>query len=447
MIEALVKFGVKDQNVVLSTINKIKKAKADIAKKTDVGFFAKERYGQRYGAAASASKFGIGQGAQALKSAILNLGKDTRSAEQKKIDDYKKEQFENSKLVRGAREAGNQLLAVGRAAASLDPVQFIQGMLTAAGTAATAIPFLGNVAKGAAEAAGISVGAAGGAVGSAKQNIPAALELEKRYATSNRYGGNLFKSKDDLANERIARANVEAKYAPKIAKAQAADDLANKYAPAIEKALKPIYEKRKQDTSFLERRANTAGDVRSDLEREFLTSSTKAGGSAGWTPTDKAQLIASLASAYGKVQEPLATAINGLITQGKNVEQLTQVASGNWGALGTDKGAIFQQISDSFAGALPSVKQRLQAALLTQYGGELESEKGSDLARRRATASSWEQQGERHTREIANLAQKMGTTLLQLDENLHRVSLNLIGGAQKLAAAVNDAANLIGLSH
>jgi len=446
MIEALVKFGVKDQNVVLSTINKIKKAKADIAKKTDVGFFAKERYGQRYGAAASASKFGIGQGAQALKSAILNLGKDTRSAEQKKIDDYKKEQFENSKLVRGAREAGNQLLAVGRAAASLDPVQFIQGMLTAAGTAATAIPFLGNVAKGAAEAAGIAVGAAGGAVGAAKQNIPAALELEKRNAASNRYGGALFKSKDELANERIARSEVEAKYAPKIAEAKAADDLANRYAPAIEKALEPIYEKSGVDTSFLRQKQDTAAEVKRDLEREFITSSTKMGGSAGWLNTEKAQLIASLASAYGRVQEPLSTAINGLIAQGKNVEQLTQVASGNWGALGTDKGAILQQISDSFAGALPSVKQRLQAAMLKLNGGDIESEKESPLANRRSAAAALEKQGERHIREIADISQKMGATLLQLDENLHRVTTNLISGANKLAAAVNDAANLIGLS-
>ena len=426
MIYALVKFGVKDQNVVLSTMGKIKKAQKDIAKKTNVSFGA-IKAGQAGAAAGAANR--------------------EKQAADKQAQADKKETAATERFAKAANLAGSTLMGVARAAATLDPVAFIQGTLSAAGKAATAIPFLGNVAQGALELAGISVGAAGGAVGSAKTNIPAALELEKRNAANERYGGNLFKSDADINNARYAREAVEAKYGKRIAAAEAFDTKQN-----TPPAWFGEFSKRMAEKGYTEDRSkkalgiggsNTAEALKQARDRELLVGSVKAGGSAGWTPTDKAQFIQSVSGAFGKVQAPLAEQLNKLINAGKNVEQLTQVASGNWNALGTDEGAILQQITNSFSGALPSVKQALQSELLKQYGDKSIEVESSEQKARRATAAMWQKQDESHTQTVADAAQKMGKTLLNLDYQLKQVELRLIGGAQSLANAVAQAVAII----
>lgn len=422
MIDALVKFGVKDQNVVLSTMDKITKKKKEIAKKTEVSFFAKEKFGQRYGAGAAAAKFGLGAGARALTSQLLDVGKDRRTEEQKKIDDYKKEQFENSKLIKGAKMAGEALTNVARGAATLDPVAFIQSTLSAAGKAATSIPFLGGAAQGTLELAGISVGAAGGAIGSAKQSTAGALEIQKRNAQNNLYGNELsFGAAEKAAKEKIAQENAK-----KIAQAEAFDA--------------------KQNLGALKRvtggaKSNTAGELRSSLLAQSAQTDTS-NKSTGWTPADKTQFINSVSGAFGKIQKPLADTLNNLIEKGKNVEQFTQVASGNFAALGTDEGAILQQISNGFASALPSVRQDLQNELLKAYGHQIADE-SKDLAARRATAGAWAKQEEYQVNRIADAAADMGDILYKLNAKLNTVQIRLIEGAEKLAAAVNKAVDII----
>lgn len=423
MIDALVRFGVKDQNVVLSTMGKIKKGKADLAKKSAIGFEAIK----------------AGQSSKAATAA--GVTKEKQNADRQAQAD-KKEITATERFTKAAQGAGNMLKTVASAAASLNPVQFIQGMLSAAGTAATAIPFLGSVAKGALEVAGISVGAAGGAIGSAKTNIPAALELEKRNAASNRYGGDLFKSPAELARKEAAAG----KNAKAIAGAEAFDAKQNTvpaWFPQFAAGMKAKgYDDAQAKKALGIGTSNTADALRSKLESESLVSDTKAGGSAGWTPTDKAQFISAVSGAFGKVNKPLADTLNDLIGQGKNVEQLTQVSSGNWNALGTDEGAILQQITNSFSGALPSIKQELQSELLKSYGKDVETE-SPEMKARRANAAAWEQAGEKHTQSVANAAQAMGATLLRLNNELNKVELKLISGANKLADAVATAVSVI----
>lgn len=428
MIDALVKFGVKDQNVVLSTIEKIKKGKKDLAKKATVSF----------------AEIKAGQSSKAATS--TGASKEKQLAEKQLLAD-KKEITATERFTKAAGIAGSTLMGVARAASSLDPVAFIQGTLSAAGKAATAIPFLGNVAQGALELAGISVGAAGGAIGSAKQSTAGALEIEKRNATTNRYGQDIFRSESEMSASRELRRSLEERNAAALTRARAADTAQNTV-PAWFETVAPGFMAATGKTREQALRAyniggsNEEANLRARIEDQYRTGSTSVGGASGWTPSDKAQFVQALSSAYGKVNAPLTDAIKELIKSGRNVEQFTQVAAGNWEALGTDEGAILQQITNSFSGALPSVKQSLQAELLKTHGDLIEKE-NPELARRRATSAAWAGREEEHTIRTANVAAANMPALLALDSKLKDVEIRLITGAQRLAAAVNDAANLL----
>lgn len=413
MIESLVKFGVKDQNVVLSTIGKIKKAQKEIAKKTNISFGGGGSFGS------------IRQEINARKQ-VTQMERDLAARSgREKLAEMRKEQFANNTLVKGATMAGNALSTVARSAATLDPVAFIQGALSAAGKVTGSIPFAGGAAQGALELAGVSVGAAAGAVGSAKQSSASALEIRKRNQLNNLYGGELSFS----ASEAAAKAAIEKANAKKIAAAELVDKSKNNsYSAQIARAAGvggPV--------------SDTAGKLRAELFAKGDTSDS----SSGWTPTDKTQFIQTVAGQFGKIQTPLANVLNDFIGKGKNVEQLTQVASGNWSALGTDEGAILQSITNSFAGALPSVKQELQASLMKSYGDKVESE-ASETKAARAASARWARQDERHDLRISDMAGRMGDTLYKLDQSLKEVQVKLIGGAEKLAVAVNKAVDIIG---
>lgn len=414
MIDALVKFGVKDQNVVLSTIGKINKAKKELAKKANVSF-----------GGGGGSFGGIRQEINARKQVTQMERSLAARSGREKLAEMKKEQFANNVLVVGAKMAGNALSTVARSAATLDPVAFIQGALSAAGKVAGSVPFAGGAAAGALELAGVSVGAAAGAVGSAKQSSASALEIRKRNQQNNLYGGELSFSKDEAKT----KAAIEKANAKKIAAAELVDKSKNNsYSAQIARAAGvggPV--------------SDTAGKLRADLLAKGDTSDR----SSGWTPTDKTQFIQTVAGQFGKIQTPLANVLNDFIGKGKNVEQLTQVASGNWSALGTDEGAILQSITNSFAGALPSVKQELQASLMKSYGDKVENEAPETKAARAASAR-WARQDERHDLRISDMAGRMGDTLYKLDQSLKEVQVKLIGGAEKLAVAVNKAVDIIG---
>lgn len=433
MIDALVKFGTKGQDVVLSTMGKIKKGKADLVKKANVNFAAMKAAagGSAGGSAGGGAKFaGVRKEVDARKEVMRMERQAAATSGQEKLAEMRKEQFENNKLVKSTKAAGAALSDIAKGAATLDPVAFIQSTLNAAGkVAGGAIPLFGGAVAGAAELAGVSVGAAGGAIGSAKQSTAGALEIQKRNAQNNLYGGELSFGKKEAAQ----KAAVEKDNAAAIAKAQAVDNKRN-FDDFFKKAASGKYGGGNV--------SNTAADLQQSLLLKAQTVDTTDKG-RGWTPTDKTQFIQSVSGAFGKIQKPLAETLNSFIDKGKNVEQFTQVASGNWNALGTDEGAILQQISNGFSSALPSVRQELQKELLKSYGDKVADEKDTALAGRRATAAAWERQGETQTNRIANVAAKMGDTLFKLDASLNAVQVKLIQGADKLATAVNAAVDII----
>lgn len=419
MIDALVKFGVKDQNVVLSTMAKINKAKKELVKKTNLSF----------GGGGGGSFGGIRQEVNARKQ-VSQMERDIAARSgREKLAEMRKEQFENNKLVKSASMAGNALKDVARSAATLDPVAFIQGALGAAGKMAGALPFAGAVAAGGLDLLGVSVGAAAGAVGSAKQSSASALEIRKRNQQNNLYGGNLaFGSGEAAAKAAVEKANIKA-----LATARGQDARAN-----VVGGVKRFASGNYADGGAF--KSNIEDTLKNKLiEKELKGDSTDK--STGWTPADKTALIQSVSGSVGIIGKPLAAEINKLISANKNVEQLTQVASGNWSALGTDEGAILQSISNSFAGALPSVKQELNAALLKDFGGKLEKE-DPETVKARSASARWARQEERHDLRVAELARGMGDSLYKLDQSLKEVQIKMISGANALAAAINRAIDI-----
>jgi hypothetical protein len=90
---------------------------------------------------------------------------------------------------------------------------------------------------------------------------------------------------------------------------------------------------------------------------------------------EKAQLVMSVSSAFGKLQKPMQDVLNKLSPQ-KDTGALARVASGDWRSTGTDKGFFLQKLSDSFGDLPPSISQKFQARLLEGYGGEIQNATG-----------------------------------------------------------------------
>ena len=95
MIDALVKFGVKDQNVVLSTMAKIKKGQKELAKKTNLSF------------GGGGGSFGGVRAEINARKQVTQMERDLAARSgREKLAEMKKEQFANNTLVKGASAAG-----------------------------------------------------------------------------------------------------------------------------------------------------------------------------------------------------------------------------------------------------------------------------------------------------------------------------------------------------
>ena len=82
---------------------------------------------------------------------------------------------------------------------------------------------------------------------------------------------------------------------------------------------------------------------------------------------EKAAFVTTIAGSLGKIQKPMADALNGLSGH-KDTGALAQVGAGNWRSTGTDKGFMLQKLSDAFGDLPPSIAQKFQASLLSNYG-------------------------------------------------------------------------------
>lgn len=171
---------------------------------------------------------------------------------------------------------------------------------------------------------------------------------------------------------------------------------------------------------------------------------------------EQAMLRMTISSSMGKVQKPLADAVNKLLSgkESYNTAALARVAAGNWASTGTDKGWMLQQLSDAFQGLPPSIAQKFQASLLKNYGAEeiqKTNEKMGESGAQRMNAA-WQNRDEAQTAAIykAMTSSEKGANgktniqnLFELNDKLKNLQVDMVSAGAAVATALNFVASQI----
>jgi len=352
----LVSLGLKGQNVVLSTLEKVRKKGKDLSKKpitiptnTKAGKGGKSAPGTKPGAQpgkGGKSAPGTKPGAQPGKAGEPSTEKKSSGKFDKAVDKFK-----------------NSTTNFANNMSRLDPVHAIESGLSAMSKIAIAgIPF-------ALAQAGLSM--ASNMIAMAKDNAAAQYGIVRRNATAEYYGGGI---------RQISRMSNE----------------------------------------------------------------------------EQAALRMTVGAAMGKVQRPLADAINKLLAGADNfnTQALARVASGNWASTGTDEGWALQQLSDAFQGLPPSIAQKFQASLLTKYGADMiqkTNEKIGESVAQQANAA-WQNRDEEQIAAISATIndptkRANGKTNLQnlyeLNDKLKNLQVGMVAAGSAVTTALNYVATQI----
>jgi hypothetical protein len=162
---------------------------------------------------------------------------------------------------------------------------------------------------------------------------------------------------------------------------------------------------------------------------------------------EQAMLRMTIGASMGKIQQPLADAINKLLTgkESLNTAALARVASGNWASTGTDKGWMLQQLSDSFQGLPPSIAQKFQASLLKNYGAEEIQKTNERMGESEAQQmnADWQKRGEAQTADIHDAMKANTRDLFELNDKLKKLQVDMVSAGGAVATALNFVAHQI----
>ena len=344
----LVSLGVKGQNVVLSTMDKIQKKGKNISKsKIAVELAAK---GSRGGGKSAPEK--------ATEKEEAEKAKQTRKQEN---EDEKKN---TSKFREAVGRFGQGAQTIAGSAAGLDPTSLISGMTSALGTSLSGISVLGvslgRIPEGLAAISNSMLSMAKNSVDMAKQSTAAYHGLATRNAAAEHYGGNVTENSPLSRNER-------------------------------------------------------------------------------------AMFIDAVSGSMGKIQKPLAEQINKLMST-KDTRALARAAAGDWESTGTDKGWMLGQISGSFQGLPPSVKQKLQASLLKNFSGEIQGMSGERATVQR-NAADWANMEENQTKRLyegtTGEGGRTNANVIGIASKLNTMQVGMYTAGLGFAKAVNETADAI----
>lgn len=306
----LVTLGLKGQNIVLSTMDKIRKKGADLTKKKTVTISAKT-------VPAKGAKAAPGKPEEMGPEKPIPIPGKPLPVPGKPIPTPVPDEG-NKRFTRAAEKFGDGVKNFASAASTLDPVATISSVTSALGTSLSGISVLGvslgRLPEGIAAIANSTLSMAKNSIDMAKQAAAGYHQLMTRNAAASYYGG--------------------------------------------------------------------AVTEKSPLSRN-----------------ERAMFIDMVSGSMGKIQKPLADEINKLIGK-KDTRALARAGAGDWESTGTDKGWMLGQISNSFQGLPPSMKQKLQASLLKNYSGEIqEMVPGQEKAQR--SAATWANMEEDQTARLA----------------------------------------------
>ena len=287
----LVTLGMKGQNLVLATMDNIRKKGRDLSKKQIVKMSPALDKGNAYAAKEKGQK-SLPDLDYDRKGLVVSKEKKSSkkdfAAGSSPAD--KKEESNAAKFNKAANKFGEGVKSFAGAASTLDPTTTISGVTSAIGTALSGISVLGvslgRLPEGIAAIANSTLSMAKNSVDMAKQATAAFYNLTTRNAAASYYG----------------------------------------------------------------EKVTTKGPM---------------------SRNERAMFIDAISGSMGKIGQPLADEINKLVGK-KDTRALARVGAGDWESTGTDKGWMLGQVSNSFQGLPPSIKQKFQASLLSKNAGEIQ---------------------------------------------------------------------------
>jgi len=191
------------------------------------------------------------------------------------------------------------------------------------------------------------------------------------------------------------------------------------------------YELSKRNSAVAHYGGNLVGG-RSSLGRGFLSNS------------EHAFFVSAVSSSMGKIDKTLADALNKLVNE-KDTRALARAAAGDWESTGTDKGWMASQIMSGTEGLPPSIRQKLSAAMLKNFGSEIQ-DATPEQKTRQERAAYYENAQETQTTRLAdtaasaqfeNAAGKMVNSMMALNDALNDMQNAMVKGADKMVTAIS----------
>jgi len=155
-----------------------------------------------------------------------------------------------------------------------------------------------------------------------------------------------------------------------------------------------------------------------------------------WSLTEQSGLVDAVSGRFGRIQAPLAKELSRIMKSKDKVDpgQFQQVASGNFAALGTDKGWMQQQIANSFGNLPPSLAQKFQSAMLGKMEAkDFQSDSAAGVRRSAAYFDDAERSQQQKIYEVYN---KNYAEIVALNSELNKLQVNLVGAGAKLTGVV-----------
>ncbi|MDD5363618.1 MAG: hypothetical protein PHN88_15960 [Ignavibacteria bacterium] len=426
----LVKIGVKGQEVVLSEMDKIRKKGDDLSKKKlAVNLAAKTTEKKVKPKAAELAKKPSAKGkAEELAKPKAEKEKKEKTAEEKaKSKTADKENKNTTKFGKSVDKFGNTTATLARSASSLDPASVIHsGLSELAKIAVAGIPFA---------IAGAALATATGTIGMAKSTTAAQYGLKKRDVTAGYYGEKISFAKEmpEAEKNRISELNKTiGKYAKEKQTASMQKETLQLVAGQVLTKKNP---KAAEDEKAYQKKISKAQTEKYGIQEKYTSK---------WSNEEMAMLRTSVGQAYGKIQQPLADAINQFTLSNKyDPNALARVAAGNWRSTGTDQGWILQQITDSLGDVPPTIAQKLQASLLKRYG-VTEIQKTTEEQKEAQTINAaWANRNEQQISQIFDAIAASANELLGLNNKLNELQVKMVSAGTGVATALNFVANQI----
>lgn len=152
---------------------------------------------------------------------------------------------------------------------------------------------------------------------------------------------------------------------------------------------------------------------------------------------ERAAFIDAVSNSMGRIQRPLADEINKLIGT-KDTRALARVGAGDWESTGTNKGWMLGQISSSFQGLPPSIKQKLQAALLKNYSSEIQ-DMTPEQAAAQQRAGTFANMEEDQTKRLAGKAAENMGSVTGVIQKMNELQVSLFTTGLQFTKSIDDA--------